>query len=154
MKVAIFVWDVCKDIVLGKYTLEDIDLIISPTVAQNEKEAKRICETFAMSSWAEIMTEDEQKELNSAKDTFEKYWEFVNKNCKKAQEVFWEIWNSGKMLQPRLMFGECIVSFDIGKVYDSVEDYIEYLEKHVCPCLINSSIEEHQKQFINYLRSL
>jgi len=154
MKVAIFVSDVCRDVVLGKYKLEDIDLIISPTVAKNEEDAKNVCEMFAMCSWSELMTNDEYEEMQKAENTCEKYWQFVNKNCKKAKELFWEIWNTGKMLQPRLMFGECIVTFDVGKVYDSVEAYIEYLEKNVCPHLCGTELEEHQKQFINYLCSL
>ena len=153
MKVAVFFWDVCRDVVLGKYRLEDIGLVISPTMMKDEEEAKEICEMFASWSWSELMTEEERHEYEGS-HVADLYWQIVNTNCQKAKDVFWEIWNSGKMLQPRLMFGDCIVTFDLGKVYDSVESYIEYLEKSVCPYLVNTPVEEHQKEYIKYLRSL
>jgi len=75
-------------------------------------------------------------------------------NCGKAQELFWQCWNSEKIFQPRLRVGRCVISFGVEGIFESIEDYIEYLEKEVNPRIIYHTTEVKQKELIEALRSL
>lgn len=154
MKVALYVWNVCRDVALGKYAFEDIDLIISPTVMKNEMEAQEHCDNLTQTWFYNLLTEAQLLELQKENFPTEKYKKYTTQNCEKAQEIFWKYWNSGKIFQPRLLVGMCIISFECEGFFDSIEEYITYLEEKVNSLIIYHKEEVNQKGLIDALRSL
>lgn len=67
------------DIMAGKVALKDVSTVYAGTCMENREQAAKVLSIYQ-----------------------ERYWPIAKE---KSSEIFWLLWDSGKIIQPRVLFG-------------------------------------------------